>query len=176
MTEEQDKAIKVEIVKKPWYKRWWGITIIIFIGLIVIGSLADQGEEEATTTTEIQETKPATQETQSETNDPSTENIPEETEEPAVETEEAVEETKAAKSLTEIYDAVSLGMTEEQVKEVAGEPAMTSSAEIQQLGEVTNLVYSSGMDSITVSVQNGSVKMIVIGEWNGDKLNTRSKM
>jgi hypothetical protein len=31
----------MEKTQKPWYKKWWAITLFIFFGLIVIGSLAD---------------------------------------------------------------------------------------------------------------------------------------
>jgi len=31
----------MEKTQKPWYKKWWTITLFIFFGLIVIGSLAD---------------------------------------------------------------------------------------------------------------------------------------
>lgn len=31
----------MEKTQKPWYKKWWAITLFVFFGLIVIGSLAD---------------------------------------------------------------------------------------------------------------------------------------
>ena len=148
--------------KKPFYKKWWGI-VLIAVGLIIVVNVASGGGDTS------EDATPATQETQAETKDSATDSTPQEADKP-------VDETKTAKSLTEIYDAISLGMTEEQVKKVAGKPAMTSSAEIEQFGQVTNLVYTSGMNSVTVSVQNGNVKMIVIGEWDGESLSTRSKM
>jgi hypothetical protein len=30
-----------QTTSKPWYKKWWVITLFIFLGLIIIGSLAD---------------------------------------------------------------------------------------------------------------------------------------
>jgi hypothetical protein len=40
---------------KPWYKKWWAITLFVFLGLIVIGSLA--GNDNSTK----QQNTPATQ-------------------------------------------------------------------------------------------------------------------
>lgn len=30
-----------QTTSKPWYKKWWAITLFVFFGLVVIGSLAD---------------------------------------------------------------------------------------------------------------------------------------
>ncbi|MDP2211991.1 MAG: hypothetical protein Q8J63_09685 [Candidatus Aquicultor sp.] len=81
-------------------------------------------------------------------------------------------------SIDEIYEQVSLGMTEAQVLEIAGESAMTSEVEMQGLGTVKNLVYygDNNMDNITVSVQNGTVKVVVIGKFKDGKMTTKSKM
>lgn len=67
--EEQDKTIKVEIVKKPWYKRWWAITLFVLIGLSAINSMISQGEEEKTTST-TQETKTASSDNEAEEAEP----------------------------------------------------------------------------------------------------------
>jgi len=34
----------MEKTQKPWYKKWWAITLFIFFGLIVISSLADNND------------------------------------------------------------------------------------------------------------------------------------
>ncbi len=33
-----------QATSKPWYKKWWAITLFVFFGLIVIGSLADNDD------------------------------------------------------------------------------------------------------------------------------------
>src|SRR3989338_9645935 len=32
----------MDILKKPWYKRWWAIILFIFLGLYFIGSLSEE--------------------------------------------------------------------------------------------------------------------------------------
>ena len=32
--------------KKPWYKRWWVIAIVVVVGLVVVGSLLPQAEDD----------------------------------------------------------------------------------------------------------------------------------
>jgi len=47
---------------KPWYKKWWGITLFVFFGLIVIGSLADNDnstDQQNTSVPQQQENKAA---------------------------------------------------------------------------------------------------------------------
>lgn len=51
----------VEKNSKPWYKKWWAITLFIFFGLIIIGSLAnnDNSTNPPNTPTPQQEEKQA---------------------------------------------------------------------------------------------------------------------
>jgi hypothetical protein len=46
--------------EKPWYKKWWAITLFIFFGIIVIASLGDNSNDSNSTPT--QQTAPAQQE------------------------------------------------------------------------------------------------------------------
>lgn len=82
------------------------------------------------------------------------------------------------KSASEVYDAVQLGMTEDEVWAIAGRPEMTSQADVEEFGNVTNLVYSDAhsLDNVTVSMQDGVVKLIVLGEFDGEYLDVKSKM
>lgn len=34
-----------QTVPKPWYKKWWAITLFVFFGVIVIGSLVNKSNE-----------------------------------------------------------------------------------------------------------------------------------
>lgn len=45
-------------VSKPWYKKWWGITLIVVLAIGVIGNLSgsDEPEVEATAITEVEVT------------------------------------------------------------------------------------------------------------------------
>lgn len=36
--------MKIEKISKPWYKKWWAITLFIFFGLIVITLLTDNND------------------------------------------------------------------------------------------------------------------------------------
>ena len=48
------------IKEKPWYKKWWAITLFIFFGIIVISSLGDNSND--TNTNSTQQTAPVQQE------------------------------------------------------------------------------------------------------------------
>jgi hypothetical protein len=81
-------------------------------------------------------------------------------------------------SIEEIYSQVGPGMSEEQVWEIAGRPDITSQADIEGLGSATNMIYSDGhsLDNVTISLQNGIVEQVTIGDFDGDKIDVRSKM
>lgn len=67
----------MEPVKKAWYKKWWGITIIAVIALVVIGSLADSGEEKTPISTPVtKESRPTAPPTSEPTKEPSPEPAP----------------------------------------------------------------------------------------------------
>lgn len=36
---DSDKQIERQKVSKPWYKKWWGIALIVFIALVALGAL-----------------------------------------------------------------------------------------------------------------------------------------
>jgi hypothetical protein len=41
---------------KPWYKKWWGIALAVFVGFVILGAITSEGDEpgveaSATTTT-----------------------------------------------------------------------------------------------------------------------------
>jgi hypothetical protein len=46
--------------EKPWYKKWWAITLVIFFGIIVIAGLGDNSNDLNSTLT--QQTAPAQRE------------------------------------------------------------------------------------------------------------------
>jgi hypothetical protein len=46
----------MEQEKKPFYKKWWVITLAVFFGIGFIGSLADKGSSVATQTTTNEQT------------------------------------------------------------------------------------------------------------------------
>ncbi len=82
------------------------------------------------------------------------------------------------KSVGEIYDEVELGMSEDEVWDIAGEPDMTSQVNDKYLGVVLELVYSDGhsLDNVTVMFDDGKVSMIVLGEFDGERIDVKSKM
>ncbi len=57
-------------VKKLWYKRWWAITLFIFIGLSILGNLFD--EKETTTKSDINTQTGAQKNTQQKTQETKT--------------------------------------------------------------------------------------------------------
>lgn len=151
-------------------KRGWKIAIAIFAGFFVlvgiitaIGGESTVGEPAKTDTQRHKEARDSI--------------LPEEE---AEEIEDyTVEPREADKTVTEVYDEVQLGMTEEQVWEIAGKPDITSQADIEGMGSAMNMIYSDdhSLDNVTVSIQNGTVKLIVIGEFDADgAINARSKM
>ena len=80
-------------------------------------------------------------------------------------------------SIGDIYDAVHPGMTAEDVKRIAGEPDFTMSAELDGFGTIVDYTYNGkGMSSVSVSIQDGKVVMVMIGDMDGDSIKTRSKM
>ena len=46
--------------EKPWYKKWWAITLFIFFGIIIIASLGDNSND--SNSVQTQQTAPAQQE------------------------------------------------------------------------------------------------------------------
>ncbi|WP_162419019.1 hypothetical protein [Cyclobacterium roseum] len=46
----------MEKKSKPWYKKWWAITLFVFLILIIIGSLSDSDDSrnESTDSTEVE--------------------------------------------------------------------------------------------------------------------------
>lgn len=72
---EEKETIRVEIVKKPWYKRWWAILLCVIVGLSVISSVANQGSgpqkvgESAPAAQPAQQTTAPEQKTEFERND-----------------------------------------------------------------------------------------------------------
>ena len=101
--------------------------------------------------------------------------------EPIEEPEEAPVEWFEGEYLTveQVYSAVELGMTEEEVVAIAGDPIISSQAETE-LGTAKNLIYSNGdggIDNVTVSVQDGVVKLVVLGVFDADgNIDVKSKM
>ena len=80
----------------------------------------------------------------------------------------------------QLYDSVEVGMTREQVEELAGRPpTMTNELETEALGEIVNLIYQSGPstqpDVVTISLQGDEVKTVVLGEWTDGSINTKIK-
>jgi hypothetical protein len=102
---------------------------------------------------------------------------PEPIEEKAVEPEPVIPTPEI--SVEEIYNTVELGMTEEMVRTIAGDPVISSEADTE-LGHAKNLIYSNGdgsVDNVTVSVQDGRVALVVLGIFDADgNLAVQSKM
>lgn len=127
-------------------------------------------------TTSNNEQPPAQEAATQEANDDAQYNT-EEYAEPEEPVTEPTEPATPQLTLDEMYGAVQLKMTEQQVIDKIGSPDMTGETDMQKLGVVKNLVYSSGMDNLTVSVQNGAVRVVVLGKFDSQgKISTKSKM
>jgi len=90
-----------------------------------------------------------------------------------------VEPKETDKAVVEIYNELELGMSEETVWDIAGEPDITSQTEDESLGTVLQLIYSDGhsLDNVTVMLDDGEVALIVLGEFNDNGgVDVKSKM
>jgi hypothetical protein len=95
-----------------------------------------------------------------------------------IESEEAVKTVEPSIGIEEIYNAVELGMTEDEVRAIAGKPDMVSNSEIEGLGTMRDLIYHGGIvDNVSIFLEDGKVRMVILGNTNdtGD-IDTRSKM
>jgi len=141
--------------------RGWQIAIAIFAGFFVFAGIlaAIGGSVEEPVQTETKQESVATE---------SAEEIEDFT----------VEPKREGKPVTEIYGELELGMSEEQVWEIAGEPDITSQADVEGFGNMLELIYSDGhsLDNVTIMLEDGTVKMIVLGEFDGDRIDVKSKM
>ena len=84
----------------------------------------------------------------------------------------------AESDVDEIYHAVKLGMSEDEVRAVAGAPDMVSTSEIEGFGTMRDLVYVGGFsDNVSILLEDGTVRVIIVGHVNstGD-LDTKTKM
>ena len=81
-------------------------------------------------------------------------------------------------SIGEIYNAVELGMTEDEVRAIAGKPDMASTSTVEGLGSMRDLTYNGGMmDNVSIFLEDGKVRMVLLGTVNdsGD-IDTKTKM
>ena len=111
-----------------------------------------------------------------------TEEMLEEPSNPPIESEDTnrtVEPAPAPEiSIEEIYGTVELGMTEAEVRAIAGEPDMVSTSEIEGLGNMKDLTYNGGlMANVSIFLEDGKVRMVLLGTVNdsGD-IDTKTKM
>ena len=91
---------------------------------------------------------------------------------------EPVVPTPERLSVEEIYSTVELGMTEEMVRTIAGEPDMVSTSEIEGFGTMKDLIYVGGFsDNVSVLLEDDTVRVVIVGHVNssGD-LDTKTKM
>jgi len=83
-------------------------------------------------------------------------------------------------TIQDIYNVVELGMTEDEVRAIAGEPTMSSNVEVEGWGTMKDLVYSDNgnlMDNVSIFIEGDTVSMIVIGTFDGDgNIDTQTKM
>ena len=82
------------------------------------------------------------------------------------------------KPVVDIYNEVALGMSEDEVWGIAGEPEMTSQIDDEYFGVVLELIYSDShsLDNVTILFDDGKVTMIVLGEFDGERIDVKSKM
>jgi len=140
--------------------KWWQIAILAFAGLFVLGGILnaiDGGDVPVKT----------------EAGD----SIPDENEAEEIE-DYTAPPWEERKPVVEIYDEVELGMEEGEVWGIAGEPEMTSQAEVEGFGTMLELIYSDGhsLDNVTIMFEDGKVAMIVLGEFDGKRIDVKSKM
>lgn len=98
----------------------------------------------------------------------------------ADESDEEDDSDSSGSTASQLYDQVEVGMTRDQVEELAGRsPSMTNELETEELGKVVNLIYQSGPstqpDVVTISLQGDEVKTVVLGEWSDGSFNTKIK-
>lgn len=159
-------------------------TIIGFIVLIVVltlpsGEYVDEPEPQNHPPFEAEETEKTVEPEPVEKPEPIEKEAVEP--EPIEEPEEAPVEWFEGEYLTveQVYSAIELGMTEDEVIVLAGDPVISSQADTE-LGTVKNLIYSNGdgsVDNVTVSIQDGVVKLVVLGIFDADgNLTVQSKM
>jgi len=144
--------------------RGWKLAIAIFAGFFIFTGIlaAIGGSVEEPVQTETKQESVAT--------------------ESAEEIEEiedyTVEQTEERKLVSDIYNEAELGMSEEDIWRIAGEPSITSQAEVEGFGNCLELIYSDGhsLDNVTIMLDDGIVTMIVLGEFDGDRIAVKSKM
>jgi len=148
--------------------KWWQIAILAFAGLFVLGGFLnaiDGGDVPAKTDAERhQEARDSIP-------------LPDENEVEEIE-DYTAPPWEERKPVVEIYDEVELGMEEGEVWGIAGEPEMTSQAEVEGFGTMLELIYSDGhsLDNVTIMFEDGKVAMIVLGEFDGKRIDVKSKM
>ena len=97
---------------------------------------------------------------------------------PPIETEDAERTVEPRIDIRGIYTDVQLGMTENEVRAIAGEPDMVSTSEVEGLGTMRDLTYHGGMmDNVSIFIEDGKVRMVLLGTVNdsGD-IDTKTKM
>jgi len=102
----------------------------------------------------------------------------------ATESAEEIEDFTVAprregKPVAEIYSEVELGMSEEQVWEIAGRPDITSQVEDETLGTVLQMIYSNdhSLDNVTIMFDDDKAALIVLGEFTEDgEIDVKTKM
>lgn len=112
-----------------------------------------------------------------------TEDVTEPKSNPPIESEDTKETvkpepTRERVSVEEIYNWVELGMTENEVRAIAGEPDMVSTSEIEGFGTMKDLIYVGGFsDNVSILFENDTVRLVIVGHVNssGD-LDTKTKM
>ena len=147
--------------------KWWQIVILAFAGLFVLGGFLNAIDGEG-----------APAKTDTERHQEAYDSIPLPDENEAEEIEDYTVEWEEKKPVVEIYDEVELGMEEGEVWGIAGEPEITSQAEIEGFGNMLEFIYSDGhsLDNVTIMFENGKVAMIVLGEFDGENIAVKSKM
>jgi hypothetical protein len=95
---------------------------------------------------------------------------------PPIESEDVERTVEPRIDLRGIYTDVHLGMTEDEVRAVAGDPDMVSTSEVEGLGKMKDLMYNDGMDNVSVFIENGEVRMVIIGTFTDGDLDTKTKM
>ncbi len=159
--------------------------IAMVIALLAIMMVAAGCPEDQTASEDSSESSESEQSEDSRSDD-SDEDVDEETDEAAEDTsdEEASDEEDDSDSSEstagQLYDSIEVGMTREQVEELAGRsPTMTNELETESLGKIVNLIYQSGPstqpDVVTISLEGDEVMTVVLGEWTDGSINTKIK-
>ena len=140
--------------------RGWQIALAIFAGIFVLGGILSAIGEPVE--------EPIKQE-----------KAIEKAEETAEEIEDfTVEPREERLTVSEVYNRVGLGMTENEVWGIAGKPEITSQVKDETLGTVLEFIYSDGhsLDNVTIMFDDGIVSMVVLGEFDGESIDVKSKM